>query len=146
MDYSATLTTSATPDRAARQITDDLELWWSTRIDRNANGFTVRFNNSHATFAFEPGGSAERFAWTCTDAHMIMEGVDDLEEWKGTRLLWQIAPAPDGASITLTHEGLGPQIACFDICRRGWQHFFEVSLRDHLNGAPAQPETSTAMV
>lgn len=142
MDYSATITTSAPPDRVARQILDDLELWWSTRVDRRADGFTVRFNNSHVTFAFDPGGTPDQFTWTCSDAHMIIEGVDDLEEWRGTRLIWHIAPSTDGSTITLTHEGLTPSIACFDVCVRGWQHFFEGSLRNHLNGETAMPETS----
>ncbi|WP_299201044.1 hypothetical protein [uncultured Tateyamaria sp.] len=142
MDYTATITTSAPPEQAARQIADDLELWWSTRVDRGPSGFTIRFNTSHATFAIDPGSTAQSFTWTCTDAHMIMEGVDDPAEWKGTRLVWRIAPAPGGSMVTLTHEGLSPQIACFDTCQRGWQHFFKDSLRDHLNGETARPETS----
>ncbi|WP_299042888.1 hypothetical protein [uncultured Tateyamaria sp.] len=142
MDYSATIATPVAPELVGRQIVDDLALWWSTRVDRGADGFTVRFNNSHATFAFDPGATQDRFAWTCTDAHMIMDGVDDVAEWKGTRLIWQITPSDGGSMVTLTHQGLGPHIACFDICQRGWQRFFEISLRDHLNGASAQPETS----
>ncbi|WP_299611838.1 SRPBCC domain-containing protein [uncultured Tateyamaria sp.] len=142
MDYTATIPTSAPPDRAAQMITDDLERWWSTRVDRHPDGFTIRFNRSHVTFAYGPGGTPDHFSWTCTDAHMIMDDVDDPTEWTGTRLVWQIAPANGGSTVTLTHEGLTPQIACFDICRRGWQHFFEASLRNHLNGAPAMPETS----
>ncbi|MEL6463471.1 MAG: hypothetical protein AAFQ58_00765 [Pseudomonadota bacterium] len=142
MDYSATITASAPPDQAARMIIDDLGLWWSTRIDRDADGFTIRFNRSHASFALDPGGAPDHFTWTCTDAHMIMDGVDDPGEWKGTRLIWQIAPAPGGSTVTLTHKGLTPALPCFDICQRGWQHFFETSLRNHLNGDTALPETS----
>ncbi|WP_299768943.1 hypothetical protein [uncultured Tateyamaria sp.] len=58
MDYTATITTSAPPEQAARQIADDLELWWSTRVDRGRSGFTIRFNTSHATFAIDPGSTA----------------------------------------------------------------------------------------
>jgi len=142
MHYTATIAAPLPPREAARRIVDDLEQWWSTRVDRRADGFTVRFNASHATFRFDPGGTENRFAWTCTDAHMIMNGVDDPAEWAGTRLVWTVAATEAGSAITLTHQGLTPQIACFDICRAGWQHFFELSLRDHLNGAPAAPETS----
>ena len=142
MDYSATITTTASPQDAAHRIVRDLEKWWSTRIDRRADGFTIHFNASHVDFTFEPDNTGERFVWTCTDANMIIEGVDDASEWTGTRLIWTVAPAPKGSTVTLTHEGLTPQIACFDVCRRGWEHFFETSLRNHLNGATAQPETS----
>ncbi|WP_299654436.1 hypothetical protein [uncultured Tateyamaria sp.] len=142
MDYSATITTSASPDRAARMITDDLELWWSTRVDRHPTGFTIRFNRSHVTFAIDPGNTTTDFSWTCTDAHMIIEDVDEPQEWKGTSLIWRVAPTTGGCKVTLTHKGLTPQIACFDVCQRGWQHFFETSLRNHLNGEAAIPETS----
>lgn len=142
MDYSATITTSASPERAAQAIAGDLEQWWSTRIERSASGFTTRFNNSHATFAFDAQDTTHHRVWTCTDAHMIMEDVEDAAEWVGTQLMWDIAQTETGSTVTLTHKGLTPALPCFDICRRGWEHFFEISLRDHLNGATAQPNTT----
>ena len=142
MDYSATISTTASPERAAQAITDDLEHWWSTRIERRAEGFTTRFNNSHATFEIDPGATPLTFNWICTDAHMIIEDVEDAAEWVGTRLLWQITPTETGCKIKLTHEGLGPSLPCFDVCKRGWQHFFENSLRDHLNANTGAPNTT----
>ncbi|WP_299691081.1 hypothetical protein [uncultured Tateyamaria sp.] len=144
MDYSATIQTKTPPDMAARKIVDDLEHWWSTRIDRRDTGFTIHFNASHVDFAFDPGATDGRFSWTCTAANMIIADVPDSDEWTGTRLIWEIRPSGTGSAITLTHKGLTPQIACFDVCRRGWEHFFESSLRNHLNGDAAQPETSGA--
>ena len=141
MDYSATIQTRAPAQKAARSIFDDLDQWWSSRVEHTPQGFTIRFNNSHASFAIEPGGSDLASVWACTDAHMIMDGVDDLREWVGTQLIWTVTPAPGGSTVTLTHKGLTPQIACYDICQRGWQHFFQTSLRDHLNGDTAAPNT-----
>ncbi|MBY5932042.1 hypothetical protein KUV51_03440 [Tateyamaria omphalii] len=142
MDYTATITTCTPVEQVQRKIIDGLDTWWSNRVDRSATGFTVRFNASHVTFAIDPGATDTAFTWTGTDAHMIIEDVDDPTEWTGTRLLWHVAPAEGGSTVTLTHEGLTPKIACFDVCQRGWQHFFETSLRDHLNGQPAAPELS----
>lgn len=142
MDYAATILTSAPHDQVARMIAADVELWWSTRVERHRDGFTVRFNASHASFSIDSGGSDQDFSWTCTDAHMIIDGVADADEWTGTNLVWHIDPVPGGSAVTLTHKGLTPDIACFDVCTRGWQHFFETSLRNHLNGDTAHPETS----
>lgn len=124
MDYCATIKTTATAAEAARRIYDDLEGWWAVRTERSTNGFTVRFNNSHASFEIDAGGTVEAFSWTCTDAHMIIEDVPDAREWVGTRLLWSVVRKEQGCTVSMTHEGLGPQIDCFDICTRGWQHFF----------------------
>lgn len=139
MDYCATITSSVPPSEAARRIVQDLEQWWSTRVERSADGFTIRFNKSHASFTFDRGGSGQHFAWTCTDAHMVMDGVEDASEWAGTQLIWSVDAAPQGSTVTLTHKGLTPALPCFDICTRGWEHFFEVSLRDHLNGGTTAP-------
>ena len=144
MDYSATITTSAPPHEAVQIIERDLEIWWSTRVERDAKGFTIRFNNSHVRFERNPGATDLAFGWACVDAHMIIEGVPDAAEWNGTQLLWSVATTETGSTVTLTHRGLTPEIACFDICQRGWQHFFETSLRNHLNGQAASPETSQA--
>ena len=142
MDYCAAIMTGSAPDKAACQIQDDVESCWSNRIERQADGLTIRFNNSHTTFTFDPNASAHRFAWRCIDAHMIITGADDTAEWTGTRLVWDIREIADGCTIALSHEGLTPRLACFDACQRGWQHFFETSLRNHLNNEPAMPETS----
>lgn len=139
MDYRATIETTAPAAEAAKRIFDDLEGWWAVRTERTDTGFTVRFNNSHASFAVDPGATPQEFGWTCTDAHMIIEDVPDPREWVGTRLLWSIAPTDTGCAVTMTHQGLGPQIDCFDVCTRGWQHFFEVSLKALLDGDPAAP-------
>ncbi len=136
MDYSARIPSALPVDQTASTILDGLDRWWAMRTERVANGFTVRFNTSHASFTVDPDGTANAFGWTCTDAQMIIEDVPDAGEWTGTRLLWAVAQDGGGSSVTMTHHGLGPQIACFDVCTRGWQHFFEVSLRDLLNGGP----------
>ncbi len=146
MDYQATITTSASPSVAAQAIGRDLDIWWSTRVERHDDGFTVHFNNSYARFRQDPGDTDLSFCWACTDANMIMDSVKDAGEWIGTRLIWSVLPTQSGSAVTLVHLGLSPQIACFEICRRGWQHFFETSLCNHLNGQPAQPETSPGIL
>jgi len=145
MDYSATITVAADPATAARAIHDDLTIWWSTRVDRDATGFTIRFNNSHVRFEADARGAPERLIWTCTEANMIIQGVPDAAEWQGTSLIWDLRPEGTGTAITLTHRGLTPEIDCHKVCVAGWQHFFEKSLCDHLNGQPASPERSTAI-
>ena len=60
---------------------------------------------------------------------------------KGTSLLWHIAPEGGGSRITLIHKGLNDTLDCRDVCARGWQKYFEHSLREHLCGGQPTPET-----
>ena len=143
MDYSASITVSATPVTASHAIRKEMHIWWSTRVEMSAKGATIRFNNSHVTFDFAPESTDTTFEWLCTDANMIIEGVEDTEEWTGTSLLWSLQPIAGGTKISFTHKGLNQNLECLDVCTRGWEHFFEESLRMHLNGEKPTPETST---
>ena len=140
MDYSATFTVPTDPATAKRAICDEMHIWWTKRVELDGPIATVRFNNSHATFdRGEPEGDTMR--WPCLDANMIIEGVPDASEWTGTSLRWTIKPAGNGSIITLAHVGLNQDLECLDVCTRGWQHFFEGSLKAHLSGDAPSPET-----
>lgn len=142
MDYSATIDVAADPATANLAIRQQMDMWWSSRVELSPNGATVRFRRSHVSFAFDPDSTALHSRWPCTDANMIIEDVADHSEWTGTALIWDIAPNGTGARVTLTHEGLNHTLECHDVCVRGWEHFFEQSLRAHLDGKPAMREES----
>lgn len=145
MDYSTSIETTAHAAEAARAIRHDMAVWWSLRVEQTSSQATIRFNNSHVTFAFDADGTDRQFAWTCTDAHMIIEDVGDYGEWRGTKLLWSIAPTATGSRVTLTHQGLNASLECHRICVAGWAHYFEGSLKAHLNGGPSTPEARHAL-
>ena len=141
MDYNATVYSSADAATTARAIRDEMDIWWSLRVEKNHKRATIRFYNSHVTFAFDSDATDNRFSWTCIDANMIIEDVADHSEWLGTKLLWEIEPTKAGSRVTLTHQGLNANLECHRVCVAGWRQYFENSLKNHLNGAPANPET-----
>lgn len=138
-DYTATIRTPASVEAAQKAIFDEMHIWWSTRVEKTASRATIHFGNSHVSFDFAMRDGTH--VWTCREANMIIEDVDDATEWQGTSLIWQILPDDDGSRITLSHLGLTPSLDCHDVCTRGWQHFFENSLLAHLSGETATPET-----
>ncbi|MDQ2091976.1 SRPBCC family protein [Marimonas arenosa] len=140
-DYSATIRVPVAPEAARRAIFDQMDAWWSNRVNRSDTGVTVHFGPSRARFEFRESDRAGEYQWLCTEAHMVIEDVTDAAEWQGSRLLWHIAPDRDGSRITLTHAGLNAAMACRDVCTRGWQKYFEHSLREHLSGGTPTPET-----
>lgn len=141
MDYSATICTTADAASTARAIRDEMQIWWSLRVEKDDKQACIRFYNSHVTFVFDAGATDRRFSWTCVDANMIIEDVADHAEWLGSKLLWEITPTQTGSCVTLTHQGLNAGLECHRVCVAGWGRYFENSLKSHLNGAPASPET-----
>lgn len=142
MDYSASIETTARAAKAAQAIRHEMHVWWSLRVEQTDQQASIRFGNSHVSFAFDTGGTDTRFSWTCIDAHMVIEDVADHAEWRGTKLLWEIAETETGSRVTLTHQGLNSDLQCHRVCLAGWGRYFEHSLKNHLNGAPATPETA----
>lgn len=144
-NYSSTITASVDVETAKNAVLHEMHLWWSDRVELSDAGFTIRFNNSHVAFVFEePCRPESQLVWRCTDASMIIENVTDTTEWQGTRLIWDITPSPDGSVISLTHEGLNESLECLDVCTRGWEHYFETSLKAHLSGDIPSPQTHSA--
>ena len=141
MDYSATICTTADLRATSRAIRNEMDMWWSTRVERTETQATIRFYNSHVTFAFDAGATDRKFSWTCIDAKMIIDGIKDHTEWNGTKLLWEIAPNESGNCVTLTHIGLNHALECHRACVAGWAKYFENSLKNHLNGETPHPET-----
>lgn len=136
--YKATIATLADADTAQKAILYEMPLWWSDRVEKTDTGFTIRFNNSHVTCAFDPENPLH---WDVTDAKMIIEDVADDTEWTGTSLIWTITPTDQGTDITLHHKGLNETLDCLDVCTRGWQLYFETSLKAHLSGGTPTPQT-----
>ncbi|KPA23084.1 hypothetical protein shim_13780 [Shimia sp. SK013] len=136
-NYCATISVPTDVATARAAIFDDMHIWWTNRAERTPSGVTVRFNNSHASFAFD---AENPLTWLCTDAHMIINDYDPAE-WIGTRLRWGITQTQTGCDITLEHVGLNANLACLDVCTRGWESFFEASLKAHLSGGTPAPET-----
>jgi hypothetical protein len=55
-----------------------------------------------------------------------------LKEWEGTKLKWRIEKGGNSTRIIFIHEGLTPNLGCYDICETGWDYFFANSLKDYL--------------
>lgn len=131
--FRQNLTLRATPDAVFAALTTPRGLagWWSDDCDvptgpQNAVGATVRVRFDCAKKDFrierlEPGRALE---WRCTAAYIDLPTLERRSEWVGTRLRFELAPAPGGSTeLRFEHEGLEPTLECFELCRAGWQQF-----------------------
>jgi uncharacterized protein YndB with AHSA1/START domain len=44
-------------------------------------------------------------------------------DWVGTTIYFDVAEAGDGTMLSFRHEGLTPELECYDICHKGWTHY-----------------------
>ena len=68
-----------------------------------------------------------------------MNFVEDQNEWKATRITFEIAKQGGGAEIRFSHLGLVREYECFDVCSNAWGFFINDSLRSLITTGEGQP-------
>jgi len=146
LDYQRKIEVSASADTAYRALTKEFGSWWTrtvTVFDRVGDHVTFKFPPQESFWIFEAtrleqGRCVELL---CIEAHHLIADKPkaDREEWLGTRIEWLIEPAGEMTAITFRHDGLKPDLDCWEVCEAGWNHFFVGSLQSYLNNGQGMP-------
>jgi hypothetical protein len=60
-------------------------------------------------------------------------------EWVDTHITFLLHPGHSGGTtLEFRHQGLTPQLDCYEHCSRGWEHFLP-SLRDYVEAGTGSP-------
>jgi uncharacterized protein YndB with AHSA1/START domain len=140
-DYERTISIAATPQKVFGTLMNVTEFgaWWAPADGsaRDGGGLRVTFEGISQPLVLQVKTAApvSGLAWHVT-------ACDFLPDWVGTTVHVTIRPtADDGCAVTFRHEGLTPQLECYDMCRTGWEQYVP-SLRDYIEtgtGTPYRP-------
>jgi len=129
-DFTSTIVVDQSPGEVFDAVVN-VRGWWSTGIV----GPTERLNDE---FLFEVEGihrstqrlvevvPDRRVVWLVTDACMTF--LEDEREWVGSRVIFDICEKDGRTQLTFTHEGLAPEVECFDACAPAWTQYVQNSL------------------
>lgn len=138
-DYSRELTVSAAPERVYQALSRDLGLWWGNSaegVSRVGDTATIGFSENPNQWTFEAIELAEAKAVVllCIDSDHHHAGLPGAiqQEWLGSKLIWRMEKVAAGTRIQFTHAGLTPELACYDVCQSGWDHYFGPGLCEYL--------------
>ncbi|HET9850554.1 MAG TPA: SRPBCC domain-containing protein [Candidatus Saccharimonadales bacterium] len=142
--YSQIIKTSAVPSVVIDRISQVSE-WWGRNFEGEAtevgNEFTVRFQNGDMykikVAEIVPN---RKVVWNVITAHQTW--VKDPAEWVGTKIIWEVKEVPGGTEVHFTHEGLVPQLECFDQCAQGWAYLMNPSFMELLNTGKGRPQAA----
>jgi hypothetical protein len=141
--YACSFTLKAPGKEIFNCITSRLSDWWTTDIEgstkKSGDIFTVHFGTTYKTMKVTDLIPHETIVWKCLDSHIDLARLKDKNEWKGTKIVWEIYTESDSTKITMTHVGLNPDIECFDECQKGWEFFLHESLYKLLTTGKGQP-------
>lgn len=140
-DYQCTVEANVSPQEAHDKIARIAE-WWLKDVTGPTSDagdrFRVRAGRTWVDFEVTDAAPGSRYAWKVTDSYLPW--LEDKSEWTATTVEWDIAPAPGGCVVVMTHRGLRPGVECYNECRKGWNFYTGVSLLRFLNEGRGLPD------
>lgn len=128
--YSYSFTTGESP----KEIFDlllDVEKWWSGIYEETITGSSQKINDE---FSFSAGGGmhfskqklvelipGKKIVWEVTESNLSF--LDDPKEWQNTKIAFYLSEIENETQVTFIHEGLKPQIECYDQCTNAWAQY-----------------------
>ena len=139
-DFSATLVVDKTPKEAFDAIAD-VSAWWAKNFTGNSKNkgdvFSVKFGDTFVNFKITEAVPGKKVIWLVTDCNL--HWIKDKKEWKGTQVVWDIAPVGNTTEIVMTHVGLVPESECYNDCYAGWNGHIKGSLYKLLSEGVGMP-------
>ncbi|AWI27039.1 SRPBCC family protein [Flavobacterium pallidum] len=139
-DFTYVLKTDKSPAAVFRAIVN-VRAWWSGYYNEEITGDTEKL---HDEFSFRAGDGAhyskhklievipdKKVVWLTTDGALSF--VEKKDEWVGTKIIFEISEKDGETQLTFTHEGLTPELPCYDSCAPAWSQYLEHKLLPLIN-------------
>ena len=116
--------------------------WWTDDLEGSSqklnDEFIVQFGDIHKTgqkiIEFVPD---EKVVWLVTESRLNF--IKDKQEWKNTKISFELSRQGDKTQIHFTHIGLVPEVECFKDCSKGWDYYIKGSLFKLLTEGKGTP-------
>jgi uncharacterized protein YndB with AHSA1/START domain len=138
--FHSALPIAAPPEAvlAALSTTQEVTSWWGPATGSAEAGgvLVVSFMGGRQRIVMdvEPQPALEnRVAWAVKECPLT-------PDWIGTTIFFDVSDDGDGAMLYFRHQGLTPELECFDMCHEGWTHFL-ASLVSYAETGVGQPHT-----
>jgi len=144
-NFTVSLVVDQSPEIVFRAITN-LRKWWSGYYSEEITGGTENLNDE---FTFRAGDGVhyskqklveiipnKKMVWLVTESRLNF--LKKKDEWTDTKIIFEISKKGNKTQILFTHEGLVPEIECFDDCSNAWSLYLQKSLLNLINAGQGQ--------
>lgn len=148
-DFTYTLTTDKTPEEVFQAITQ-VRTWWFGLYDEVIKGGTEKLNDE---FTFNAGDGVhyskhklvevipnQKIVWLVTDSELTF--IEKTDEWTGGKVIFDIAQKEGKTQLTFTHQGLTPEVECYNACSTAWSQYLQEKLLPLINTGKKQSGTN----
>jgi hypothetical protein len=129
-DFNSSISAKINADEAIKRISN-IPAWWGVNFsghsEKQNDQFVIKMGgDSFFDFTVEELNPGKRLVWLVNDCNMPW--YSDKKEWANTKLIFDLSENNGTTSLTFTHEGLNPEVECFQDCQTGWTHWIQKSL------------------
>ncbi len=116
------------PAQEVFELLLNIEQWWSGLFNETIKGKSKAVNDE---FTFKAGDGAhyskqkltelvpdKKIVWLITESELSF--LNHPTEWNGTKISFELAKDGKDTKVTFMHEGLVPQMECYDACSGAW--------------------------
>jgi len=143
-DFTTTILVDNTPEEVFDAI-NNVRGWWSEEIDGSTDKLNSEFDYHYEDvhrckikiIELVPN---KKVVWSVLDNYFKF--TKDKSEWKGTKIIFDIAEKDNKTEMRFTHQGLVPAYECYEICRDAWTGYIQKSLRNFITTGKGQPNAT----
>jgi len=143
-DFTTTILVDNTPEEVFNAI-NNVRGWWSEEIEGSTDTLNSEFDYHYEDvhrckiriIELVPN---KKIVWSVLDNYFKF--TKDKSEWKGTKIIFDIAKKDNKTEMRFTHEGLVPAYECYEICRDAWTGYIQKSLRNLITAGKGQPNAT----
>ena len=134
-DFTFTIFTDQSPEHVFEAV-KDVRSWWSGFYNESFSGETKELNDE---FSFRAGEGAhysrqklvevipnKKVVWLVTESELTF--LEQKDEWVGTKVIFEISEKSGKTELVFTHQGLTPEIECYDSCAPAWSMYLQEKL------------------
>ncbi|WP_068410804.1 SRPBCC domain-containing protein [Labrenzia sp. OB1] len=144
-NYKKSIRVNATKEAVFSALTGGIDKWWTSeagKFEKLGDVAKFGFAGRDSYWSFKAMKlDPDLIEWECVEALHIHNGLpgEVEKEWLGTRTVWAIEEKDGVTDIQLEHQGLTPDLHCYEICEAGWDMFFLDSLKAYLDTGIGKP-------
>jgi len=120
-----------------------LKGWWTTTCQAGGgvgSRATFHFGKTYNIMLTEKLTPDREVVWKCLEQRHEAAGLNRKDEWAGTRVKFKLVSRSAASTVLhFEHEGLTPQLECYQICEDGWGHFLKSSLKQLVETGKGEP-------
>ena len=143
-DFTTTILVDNTSEEVFNAI-NNVRGWWSEEIEGSTDTLNSEFDYHYedvhrCKIKIVELVPNKKIVWSVLDNYFKF--TKDKSEWKGTKIIFDIAGKDNKTEMRFTHQGLVPAYECYEICRDAWTGYIQKSLRNFITTGKGQPNAT----